>query len=1625
MRNESTSSCHPGFDFLLGGGEMGMRIREKDWSKTSLGPPESWQQSLKTAVRIMLTSRQAMFVWWGEELINLYNDAYRAIVGGKHPEALGQPASVVWREIWDQVAPRAESAILQNEGTYDEALLLIMERNGYPEETYYTFSYSPVPNDQGGTGGILCANTDDTQRIIGERQLALLRELAAKTADARTFDEACTRSASCLETNPYDLPFALIYLVDPDQQCVFLAGTCGIERGHPAVPEVVALDDNTVWPFAEVMNTSQLQQITHLETLGDFPTGAWQHPPHQAVAVPIAPSGQTGKAGILVAGLNPFRLFDNNYHRFIDLVAAQIAASIANANAYEEERKRAEALAELDRAKTAFFSNISHEFRTPLTLMLGPLEDLLTTEVGLSDHQRQPIELVHRNSLRLLKLVNTLLDFSRIEAGRIQALYQPTDLATLTIELASVFRSAIERAGLRFIVECEPTAEPVYVDRDMWEKIVLNLLSNAFKFTFTGEIAVRLRQVEHQIELTVRDTGTGIPTAELPNLFKRFHRVQGAQSRTHEGSGIGLALVQELVRLHSGEVKVESIEGKGTTFHVSLPTGKAHLPPDQAQAHPTSAVTTSGAAPYIEEALRWLPEESTAAISPESLLESRPPTPLASSTARILLVDDNADMRDYVKRLLHNRYQVEAVGDGLAALEAIRTQLPDLVLTDVMMPRLDGFGLLRALRSDDRTREIPIILLSARAGEEAQVEGLEAGADDYLIKPFNARELIARVNANLDMAQLRQEAARREQQLRAMSEVAQQAAETARDQVSNILESITDAFVAFDRQWRYAYVNRAASQILQQPPENLIGKHVWQEVFPNEIGGLAYHNLHLAMNERIPVSWEEFGQPLQRWLEVNAYPFADGIAIYFRDITERKQAEVEHEQLMQALAIEQARLEAVLRQLPVGVMIADAASGKLVLTNEQAKQIVGYNYDESLMLDQYDPIVSFEGFHPTGQRYAAEDYPLVRSLQQGEVVTNEEIELHRNDGCCIFINANSAPILDGGGEIVSAVVVFQDVTERKRAETALQEGRDRLTLLYETTRDLLLSDQPLTLIHSLFSKLKDQFGLDVCLNYLLDTEQQMLRLAAYEGISDSLAAEIECLDLGRAVCGTVAQQCRQIVHADVQNSTDATVEFVRSLGLTAYACQPLAVQSQVFGTLGFGSRTRTQFTTAEVELLQVLCDQIAIAMERASLITSLQQQTEQLRQANQIKDEFLAVLSHELRSPLNPILGWTKLLRMGKLDQQKTAIALETIERNAQLQTQLIGDLLDISRILQGKLALDIRSVDLASTISAALETVRLAAEAKSIQIQISLDPTIPMILGDGNRLQQVVWNLLSNAIKFTPDGGRVEVKLDCLAADEFAANHTSDNSPAQNPEYFLRKRHANRTQNAKPVAQITVTDTGKGIHPDFLPYVFDSFRQADGSTTRKFGGLGLGLAIVRQIVELHGGTVTATSPGEDQGATFTVKLPLSKLGETKVQSTDRFSTAFLPTPSLKGVKILVVDDEADTRELIAFTLKQCEATVRAVESAAEALIEIASFQPDLLMSDIGMPEMDGYMLMQQIRKLPPEQGGQIPAIALTAYAGELDRQHALQVGFQRHVTKPVALIEIAQIIASLVQKSR
>lgn len=745
------------------GGALGRLVTEFDWTKTPLGSIKQWPQSLKTVVRAMLASRFAMWMSWGPELTFLYNDAYaKMTLGKKHPWALGRRSQEVWEEIWTDIGPRIEKVLHSAEATWDEALMLFLERSGYREETYHTFSYSPLFGDYGKTAGHLCVVTEETDRVISDRRLNTLRSLSAELNKTTTEDDVVIAVNRCLDENQKDLPFTLMYMFAEDGKQARLVGQTGIATGDPAAPELIELTEYQTWPVGELLGGKDSVTVDDLQArFESLPSGFWDKSPWRALLLPLTSQAQGAPIGVLVTALNPYRPLDLSYGGFVNLVAGQISAAMANAHAYEAERKRAEALAEIDRAKTAFFSNVSHEFRTPLTLMLGPLQDLLArSQTHLTPTAKEQIELANRNGARLLRLVNTLLDFSRIEAGRVEAVYQATDLAGFTSELASVFRSATDKAGLRLVVGCPRLGEPVYVDRDMWEKIVLNLISNAFKFTFDGEIAVSLARVENFAELRVRDTGVGIPPEAIPKLFERFHRVPNTRSRTHEGTGIGLALVQELVKLHGGFVRVESTLGKGSTFVVSIPFGQDHLASGQLGGGRSLASTAVGAKPFVEEALRWLPDslnDEDEIPADELLPIPCPPTSGRGERPRILVADDNADMRQYLSRLLAEHYDVETVPDGRAALDAARERPPSLILTDVMMPGLDGFQLLAAIRDDQRTRRIPVVMLSARAGEESRVEGMQAGADDYLIKPFSARELLARISARLEITRLQSE----------------------------------------------------------------------------------------------------------------------------------------------------------------------------------------------------------------------------------------------------------------------------------------------------------------------------------------------------------------------------------------------------------------------------------------------------------------------------------------------------------------------------------------------------------------------------------------------------------------------------------------------------------------------------------------------------------------------------------------------------------------------------------------------------------------------------------------------------------------------------------------------------
>ncbi|HLI58526.1 MAG TPA: SpoIIE family protein phosphatase [Solirubrobacteraceae bacterium] len=1035
------------------GGEVGAHLAELDWSRTAVGPPEGWPQSLRTVVRVLLTSRFSMWMAWGEELTFFCNDAYRRdTLGTKFPWALGRPAREVWEEIWPDIGPRIAHVMGTGEATWDEALLLFLERSGYVEETYHTFSYSPLGDDEGRVAGMLCVVSEDTDRVIAERRMATLRDLGSEPPNVEDEHEYLLAAARHLAANPRSLPFTLTYLFDEDAMVARRVALTGIDPGHPAASTAIAaFGARPPWPIDELREGREVivEGIDH--RFAGLPTGARGEPPTSALAAPLLQPGGERPYGFLVAALNRHRPLDDDYRAFVGLVAQRLAAGIAAARSYAAERRRAQDLAELDRAKTAFFSNVSHELRTPLTLMLGPLGDAHAAGEALDPGQ---VALMHRNALRLLKLVNGLLDFSRSEAGRMRAAFRPVDLAALTAELAGTFREATDRAGLELVIDCEPLPEPAYVDPDLWERIVLNLLSNAFKFTLEGRIAVRLRPVDGRLELSVADTGPGIAPDDLEQLFQRFQRLTTREARSHEGTGIGLALVKELTEQHGGTVAVESVVGEGSRFSVRIPRGRAHLPAEQVH-DDDGAPRAASASLFVEEALAWLPAGTSTEVAAEIASDGAPADERVLDAARrVLIADDNPDLRAYLTRLLSPHWRVEAVSDGETALAAVRENPPDLLVTDAMMPGLDGFELVAAVRADPATRELPVIMLSARAGEEAAIEGLQAGADDYLPKPFSGRELLARVRANLELSRVRRDA-------------------------------------------------RAA------------------------------------------------------------------------------------------LSDERRRLEQTIEQLPVGVILAEAPSGRLVMANDRVEEMLGHRFVAAESVEEYE---AHRGLTPAGEPLPARGWPLARAIRDGEVVRDEDLLYETGRGRRITVRLSAAPIHDEAGRIFAAVAVMQDVTEQLRIERLLAAQRDVL--------EMVARREPLTRILEAIAGAVDELSATGARSSVLlrSADGKRLEHGAGPSLPEAYNRAIDGIAIGpdTGSCGAAAYSGETVVATDVR--TDPRWLRFRELaathGLRACWSTPIqATDGELVGTFAVYHDEPHAPTDEERRLVELFARTAAVAIE--------------------------------------------------------------------------------------------------------------------------------------------------------------------------------------------------------------------------------------------------------------------------------------------------------------------------------------------------------------------------------------------------------------------------------------------
>ena len=748
------------------GGQMGRRFAEFDWEAHPLGPPSDWPVELRSMVAVALTSRFPIVLWLGrQDLYLVYNDAYIPVLGDKHPAALGRPGRQVWWDIWEPIGPMLSGVINSGEATWSDDLMLALVTEGWAQERYFTFSYSPIILASGQVYGVFCAVTETTERVLGERRLHVLNAVAGAVMETRTVGEAVDAMIGACGSDHPDLPFIAVYLAGGDERP-------SLRAAGPRVEGLVPQDISALEATNGDDETRGSHRIVELSQAAPALAAAYrEHAPTRALLMPIGEAGPDQTSGRLMVGLNPRRRVDGQYRGFLRLLADQMSAALAAADSYRQQQRRADTLAELDRAKTAFLTNVSHEFRTPLTLLLGPLEDAIAA-AGADVAQWERLTMARRNGQRLLRLVNSLLEFSRIEAGRAVLAPRPVDLGAVTAQVASSFAGLCERAGIALVLECESVTAGV--DLEMWETIVLNLLSNAVKFTYHGSITVRVEPIASGGgRLSVVDTGTGIAAEDLGRLFERFYRASNAHGRSVEGSGIGLSLVRSLVELHDGTVGVESEPEGGTTVTVELPESRD---PATTMAEPAGNPDN----PYVAEAEQWLEKPMAAKASRDA------------DRKLVLIADDNADMREHLNRILSQRWNTVVVRDGRAALDAVRRHRPDLVVTDVMMPLLDGFGFVQALRQDPNLAATPVLMLSARAGAEAAGDGFAAGADDYLAKPFTSTELLQRAEARLSV-DARQKARLIQQQAKARHETAAAdlaTAITAAESIDAILDAL-------------------------------------------------------------------------------------------------------------------------------------------------------------------------------------------------------------------------------------------------------------------------------------------------------------------------------------------------------------------------------------------------------------------------------------------------------------------------------------------------------------------------------------------------------------------------------------------------------------------------------------------------------------------------------------------------------------------------------------------------------------------------------------------------------------------------------------------------------------------
>ena len=1278
-------------NFLSQGGPALELIRSIDWSRTSIGVPDKWSQSLRSALSICFNSNFPIAIYWGEDLVLMYNEAWSPIPGDKHPWAFGKTAIEVWPEIWKDIEPQFKKAFTGIPGGSKDALLP-MQRHGYTEECYFDFTFTPVYGESGKVEGIFNAVIETTYRVINERRGATLQRLTEHISGITTEKDVFIKSAEVLEDAHKDVAFFCFYEIESGEPKL---------RAHSTSINPNGMRD---WPLEEVAANGVLKLVGSLESYFEtVPTKYWPENPEEALILPL--KGNDGNIlGFLVGGLSARRRSDKDYNGFFESISKIVAGELNTLQSLAKERERAESLAQIDRAKTAFFSNISHEFRTPLTLMTSPLEEVLTAADYLHNDHKDHLQTSLRNTLRLQKLVNTLLDFSKIEAGKLETTLRYVNVGQLTKDLASSFRSAIESAGIEFDVSIEDAVSPVLLDPEMWEKIVMNLISNSFKYTEAGRISVELVARDATVRLMVSDTGVGIPEEHLGRIFERFYRVNNEGGRSQEGTGIGLAMVKELVLLHKGNVSVESKAGRGSTFMVSLPVIKADQKVDPF--HHNGSVRSTSEKAFVEEALKWNSPGASSAMRTSS----------GRSKPKVIIADDNADMREYIWRLLSNDFDLIAVNNGEDAYLQAQQILPDLIVSDITMPRLDGFGLLKKLKANLTTRNIPVIFLSARAGEEARVEGIEAGADDYLIKPFSAKELLARVGNTIAINKTR-------------------------------LGTEKEFFNLFLQLPAHIHVFTGPDHIVEffHPlGKKIIGRDITgqkiREALP-EFEGQGFFELldkvfQTGETVSLPASRAvvegENGQE-EYYYNITYLPWRDaigsirGVLQFTFDITEQTKA---------GLAIKESeeRFRVLANSIPQFVWIADP-TGKVEFMSDQWEGYTGISADEGKK--RFSSLIHEDDVTQVRKLWA-------EALANKTAWTSDFRLKHVGTGEVKWFYGHTVPLKDNHGEVIKWVGSASDITQQKNLHFQLEEiVAERTNELLELNKILRQRNEELAKAQTLLQTVLDSSvelvtAFDTQLNFTFVNK----RLSS---VSDRKPEEL----IGRNLLE---------VDPGVKESEEYEILMRALSGEVVHipAKKPNGDESMIFETFVIPLKHHGKITGA-------------VSMQRditslVNLSESLKNSNEQLKRSNDDLQQFAHVTSHDLKEPVRKIKMYGNILSheyASYLPDKGKEYLMKIDKASARISAMIDGVLqyatVDVSEQF-------LRSINLGDTIKSIAEDLEIPIKEYGAELEFH---DLPTINGYPTLIHQLFYNLINNSLKFRRKDVAPKISISMSALNE------------------------------------------------------------------------------------------------------------------------------------------------------------------------------------------------------------------------------------------------------------------